>query len=290
MSRQEQGHWGKFADCQQHVQRQLKGANKTFAGQMEAGLALLRKSERFYLPNGSDVMQEKEIDPFKPFFRSPFPVVAILHEISINDPLPGWPDKTWSITVGVAYARGDNEVVIPDDPMSDTVMLMSFNQAFVGGQPEWAITPYACVMRFDAGPGMKIFLMNGPEVGALLAAGADTSNLLSEFAEDAQAWMNLCLLSNVQNTSRVRIDVPEKLNRARIKSGKDPFHSYHVLEIGGERWDSPFVSDGQGAGRRSHLRRGHIRHLPEGRLTWIRDTIVKGSKPGFVHKDYVVKP
>jgi hypothetical protein len=283
MSSQQQGHWGKFADCQQNVQSQIMSAKPAFVGQMEAGLALLRKAERFYLPNGSDILQEKEIEPLKRFFRSPFGVVAILHEISIRNPIPGWPDKIWSITVG-ASSRPDDS----DTAASDTVVLFSFNQEFSGGHPVWAVTPYTCVMRFDAGPGMGIFLVDGPEAHALLAAGASISKLVTEFMEDAQAWMNLCLLCNVQNTATVKIEAPEKLNRARIKSGKDPFHSYRVLQIGGERWDSPYVSEGQGAGRRSHLRRGHIRHIQDGRLTWVRDTIVKGSKPGFVHKDYVV--
>ena len=64
---------------------------------------------------------------------------------------------------------------------------------------------------------------------------------------------------------------------------------YHVLSINGEVWDSPYESNNGGhGGVRSHLRRGHIRKFSNGKTTWVRAAYIKGSKEGFVKKDYDV--
>jgi len=64
---------------------------------------------------------------------------------------------------------------------------------------------------------------------------------------------------------------------------------YHVLSINGETWDSPYENVGGGhGGVRSHLRRGHIRRLSNGKTTWVRAAFIRGSKEGFVNKDYEV--
>jgi len=64
---------------------------------------------------------------------------------------------------------------------------------------------------------------------------------------------------------------------------------YHVLSINGEVWDSPYESNnGVHGGVRSHLRRGHIRRFSNGKKTWVRAAYIKGSKEGFVKKDYDV--
>jgi len=88
---------------------------------------------------------------------------------------------------------------------------------------------------------------------------------------------------------RPQIDEPPpKLNKKRAASGKLPLYAYHVLEVDGEVWGPHSKGDGS-AEYRSHLRRGHIRRLSDGRAVWVRATYVHGRMPGFVSKDYAVK-
>ena len=268
------GHWGKFSDCLHQTQQSIAKIDPVFHSLYGAGIASLRKSERFYVPDGADILQKKEISPLKPFLKSPYDVVSILHEVHIND-VPSQ-NAIWCISVGVR---------IPDDG-GERILLFSFVQPPTG---IWAMCPYSCVLILNDGPGFNLFLADDPATTQMLKIGRTVNQLTGDFLEDAQAWMNLCLLLNVHNTARVSIDPPERLNKARVKSGKQPLQSYHVLEIGGDRWDSPYVNVGTGSGKRSHLRRGHVRHLGGDRLTWIRDTVVKGSRAGFVHKDYAAK-
>lgn len=81
---------------------------------------------------------------------------------------------------------------------------------------------------------------------------------------------------------------PDKLNRARAKSGKPPLKDFHVLNLAGER-QSGSASGSGGTSRRTHLRRGHVRRLGPERVTWVNSCIVSGSRAGFVGKSYALK-
>ena len=77
----------------------------------------------------------------------------------------------------------------------------------------------------------------------------------------------------------------ESLNKKRQARGNLPFLSYHVLALGGERSATTHLG-GMHASPRQHLRRGHIRHLPTGRTTWVRSCVVGSHSTGRVVKDY----
>ena len=101
----------------------------------------------------------------------------------------------------------------------------------------------------------------------------------------------LCTLLSLEGTKTHRVDRKTSSSaqgRKRKQSGG--FNSYHVLSIGGEVWDTPFsTSDGVGGGgKRSHMRRGHIRRWKDKKI-WVRAAFIKGSRKGFVAKDYNVK-
>jgi hypothetical protein len=117
----------------------------------------------------------------------------------------------------------------------------------------------------------------------------DLGASISATMEDMRTIAVLCSLLEVHDAETPVVAAPPKLQAKRTKHGKVPLYDYHVLRIGGETWDNPYVSSGTGAGRRSHLRRGHIRRL-EGKTVWVRATYVHGSKDGFLHKDYEVIP
>lgn len=90
------------------------------------------------------------------------------------------------------------------------------------------------------------------------------------------------------NTKIINNPVPIALSKKKNRH-KKPLYSYNVLEVNGERWDSSHIHSGDGVGKRSHMRRGHIRNIGDDRYTWVRACFVRGSVPGFVDKEYHVK-
>ena len=167
---------------------------------------------------------------------------------------------------------------------------------------EWAWMPYTVKMGLRSGSldrdgslatGLAYTLTghNQEELVTYLVSHVGVTNklLTTNMRNDADAILTLCKLLEVHDAETPVVSAPPKLQAKRAKHGKVPLYDYHVLRIGGETWDTPYVSSGTGEGRRSHLRRGHIRRL-ESKTVWVRATYVHGSKDGFLHKDYEVIP
>lgn len=96
---------------------------------------------------------------------------------------------------------------------------------------------------------------------------------------------------NCSNIVTRRHDPDAKLQKARAKRGKQPLFSYHTLEIDPTASREAGVDmGGTHASPRVHLRRGHIRQFAPGRYCWVRESVVRGTTPGIVHKDYAVRP
>lgn len=120
-------------------------------------------------------------------------------------------------------------------------------------------------------------------------ASADGTNGIAEIRH---VIATLCTLLSLKNVSTEEHFPDEKLNQRRIRSNVLPLKSFHTLVVNGERWLSQDSNNrGTGSGVRSHLRCGHLRRLPhsEDRI-WINQTFVHGSRPGFVSKNYSIKP
>ena len=91
----------------------------------------------------------------------------------------------------------------------------------------------------------------------------------------------------VQKRGAPKLSIVGTRNQKKKHKARKSF-DYHVLSINGEAWDSPYETASGYGGKRSHLRRGHIRRLANDKTTWVKATYVKGSKEGFVKKDYEV--
>lgn len=114
---------------------------------------------------------------------------------------------------------------------------------------------------------------------------------LEEYRYAIEDIAALCTLLSLEGTKTHRVD--KKISssaQGRKRKQSAGVNSYHVLSIGGEVWDTPFsTSDGVGGGgKRSHMRRGHIRRWKD-RKIWVKASFIKGSRKGFVAKDYTVK-
>lgn len=77
-------------------------------------------------------------------------------------------------------------------------------------------------------------------------------------------------------------------NARRIKRGKLPLYEMRTLVVVAGRHGGGTNGAGHHASPRQHLRRGHIRRLPDGRNTWVNACVVGNSSSGIVDKSYSV--
>lgn len=108
---------------------------------------------------------------------------------------------------------------------------------------------------------------------------------------EATANVILPLLSLVEvlqcsNVRAERIDVPSPLVKKRARRG-EPSFAYHVLTIPGAS-DNRDEHGGTHSSPRQHLRRGHIRRLPNTRKIWVNACVVGRREDGSTEKDYRV--
>ncbi|MDZ7809229.1 MAG: hypothetical protein U5L11_02620 [Arhodomonas sp.] len=86
------------------------------------------------------------------------------------------------------------------------------------------------------------------------------------------------------NVKKCSHEPSKKLQRKREKRGKKPLFSYWTLQLTNTESERKDFG-GTHASPRVHLRRGHPRQLPSGKVTWVQPHMV-GKGPGLVHKDY----
>lgn len=98
--------------------------------------------------------------------------------------------------------------------------------------------------------------------------------------------LNLFYILGCSNVSTTDNPAPEALNKKRARAGKLPLFEYKtlVIKLEDER-HAGHALGGTHASPRVHLRRGHVRHLGDGRRIWVQACIV-GSMHGMIVKDY----
>lgn len=95
---------------------------------------------------------------------------------------------------------------------------------------------------------------------------------------------------NCSNINRIEHTPSKKLQKARIKRGKQPLFSYWTLEIDIPKSMSLGADmGGTHASPRLHLRRGHPRQYAPGKWCWVQPHAVGCSRSGMIHKDYAAK-
>jgi hypothetical protein len=94
------------------------------------------------------------------------------------------------------------------------------------------------------------------------------------------------------NVQSVDNDPPAALNKKRTKKGKLPLFTYKTLHIiqksgSGRHLQSDDADDGRRSPR-LHFRRGHVRKIGEGHLTWVQQCMVGDKKIGLIQKAYAI--
>jgi hypothetical protein len=113
---------------------------------------------------------------------------------------------------------------------------------------------------------------------------------IRDTAEEVRIAFEFLQVLACRNVRQSENPPSEKLNKARVRSGKKPIDKFYTLRIGDVLIGRPH--DGHqftGAFKvREHFRSGHIRRLDD-RSVWVTDTIVAaGSAEGRVVKRYAV--
>ncbi len=98
------------------------------------------------------------------------------------------------------------------------------------------------------------------------------------------------MIINSQHVEREPVEIPEKLNKSRAKSGKPALKDYIVIKLTEETKRKLCETvNGEKVFRRPHWRRGHLRHLGDGRIVPVSACIVNFNGEPVDPKLYVVK-
>jgi hypothetical protein len=119
-------------------------------------------------------------------------------------------------------------------------------------------------------------------------ASKDASSIDAFAHKEVSVLVDLCCGLACCNVERKNITPSRQLQASRARKGKKPLFEYKVLVVP-DAFGDGVEGSGNIHGRnspRSHLRRGHIRRLGEGRVVWVQACMVKGGTPGIVVKDY----
>ncbi|MAM41235.1 MAG: hypothetical protein CL949_22640 [Erythrobacter sp.] len=111
-----------------------------------------------------------------------------------------------------------------------------------------------------------------------------------DVANEANWIQDLVTALSCQNVKTERCEPSAFLQKERKRAKKPPLFSFHYLTVSGSQVGAN-RADGTGQGHaspRTHLRRGHVRRLSDGRTTWVNEAIINPGN-GFADKVYNVR-
>lgn len=254
----------------------------------------LQRSQRFYLPYGTDLCTDRRFRDVADLLRLPFDVVTVLSSTDCVDKgHPAFGRRIETMTIAVCAEREDSParryMRKANWPASNEPWFLMFSLVKETTQKVWMPSTAAVLVSKrleNEDIAIEMHAAMNPMTTDLLASGISPERLVAEAKDDLRAVVELCLLLGLQNVKRISVPAPKGAARARLARGKTPLFDYHVLEVDGERWDGAEYSGNSTHGVRSHLRRGHIRRLDAVRRVWVRACYVRGTETGFVAKDY----
>ncbi len=110
------------------------------------------------------------------------------------------------------------------------------------------------------------------------------------FMQIFNAFACAIMIINSQHVEREPVVIAEKLNKSRAKSGKPALKDYIVIKLTEETKRRLCETvNGEKVFRRPHWRRGHLRHLGDGRIVPVSACIVNFNGEHVDPKLYVVK-
>lgn len=265
----------------------------------------LRSSVKFRLPeNGELIASASDVhSSLLEVYRLPFEKIAIEFDIvglslsDIDHENSVLPKKI------VTYAhhiddicKFTKEIGILDCSLFEKDFSGYFmHSSFMTDDGIWWPSPFAAIAEYgahDDTPTPKgwskvplvAFELGGPFV---VGARLTMQQMATEYVRDLTAVINVALCSLCENVDHQVIKSPKYTNTLRLKKNKEPFYEYKILKIKGK---NPHGGKSKtGSGVKLHMRRGHIRKLPDGRFTWVRHAVVGDKSRGIVASEYNLK-
>jgi hypothetical protein len=245
---------------------------------------LIKSAVKFRLPDNGNIFEFKPerletiINKYCPEMRLPYPCIAIEYyakiDGSIHDGKVGF-DAVVVIAVEIPTEWGVQ------------IAVFAYNRVYDQGKKGWVPNRY-CVTLAKSDMGITI----QPNHLVLSDRGQDVdiASADNDMGNELTAVVQLMAALSCSNSIARDDDPPSlALNKKRARSGKAPFYSYKVLEIQPNAEKLASVDrGGSHASPRVHLRRGHIRRLPNGNI-WINAMVVGDKSKGMVSKDYGVQ-
>jgi hypothetical protein len=128
------------------------------------------------------------------------------------------------------------------------------------------------------------------EVGVSLPATFDPDSITSaDVTKRVFAVMCALAMMGSESVKLEAVKASKFINSKRVAKGKIPLNDYTLVTIDVDRVrrDTERLG-GSHASPRLHWRRGHKRHLPDGKTTWVRPCLVGDPFAGTVSHDYAL--
>ena len=258
----------------------------------------LRESEKFILPEngnllGVDVLKEHYSD----LLRIPYPTIALEFPTTLT--FNGGSKKNillcWTGTDFIDRNTWQGEI----EPGQESEIICFTNIFWSEQQRTWLPSPFAfwfhreCLLPMDQTSRTKWQVHMVESTSCLdLLASMPPEQYDMEANHNLKVGMDVilefCLTVNCENVEQVSLPAPKLLNRKRLEKGRESFYSYRILAIPGHNTQGT-TGAGSHASPRLHLRRGHLRRLATGKVTWVRHTMVGSVDKGVVEKTYAVR-
>ena len=297
--------WGKFKQAVRDIEDFAKNQKlpKCYLESLHGQSMVIENVPKFYVPQISNLVDKKDfVFADDEYINLPYPMTALLTESWVVDENITKEQKqttninynSWKITLFFQKEKnsGINLTSIVYSPeerkwMAYPIMvhinkISKFKNNLLQNNGSLSDSNgFSYGMGFVEDEATVKFLKSAHK------SGSNNLNVISDYNEDVNALISLYKLLNVNGIEKIKVNVPEKLIKKHSKNNVSSDYSYHVLKIGDDVWDSPYVMENKvsGSGKRSHLRRGHIRKL-KNKNVWVRSSYVNGSNDGFVEKDY----
>lgn len=311
-----------IADMVEDARIAARQGRRRDADETERFAADVSRGHKFMLPdNGSLLYDMREAPEGMTITRLPFPVTVMEVPFPTDGPMPAGIQPASKRLILAREGIFDGPGVMfrttaPDDvPNSIKVEIASWYDADRRWrlQPDGAIVMIGSASVAGAGRGRKPdvrgdlfddaarFVMTTeptlPDSVDIICRSMTYAEFVAIAGDDIASEIRIMAeMMTALSCSNVGTEVqspPPKLNKARLKAGREPFHDVHVLVVGGTVLGEPgrnnSVTGPDGYQVRQHVRRGHVRRLADGRRLWVNSTVVAaGSKHGAAHKTYDV--
>lgn len=263
------------------------------AKEMLETMRLLRIAEKFSLPDDGVLVDLKSYrNEYSPLLRLPYPCITLEFRTSpLTDSTRIASSKhilcSWSDEAPTSFKISTAK---PGTIYYTHCWLDDEQGEWEPSPIIWGFHPEDLVQAPDTGielDGFHYFPCHPEAFDRAMAKGGEDF-IQDDLEQTFRALLEFCLTINCSNITSYKVSAPEKLNNKRLKSNKEPLYSYHVLDIPGGYSNISGAQDSDRNSPRIHWRRGHIRRLSDGKITWVRHTIVGNPEHGIVSKSYNV--